>query len=158
MNPFPRNPLITGALALALALVPGLATAQKGDVTRDRTQTQERMTAPDRLQDRDQDRDRDRLRLDAAAAQDRLQTRLQEMDRTRDRLHQASGAADREQLRTQYRDQIRQCMDDLRIAGAGPGPKATLQQRLQHMERQLQQTQDMLRHTWEYQNREGQPN
>ena len=54
----------------------------------------------------------------------------------------------------EYRKQIQEGVDAMR-GGQSPGPDATQEQRLQHMEQRVQQMQEMMRHTWEYQNQDG---
>lgn len=157
-----QRPFAAAAVALALGVAPGLASAQKGgDQARDRTQDhlqtrdQDRLQTPD--QDRERARDQDRVHQDATTAdatQDRLQMHLRDMDRTRDRIHQETNAARRNELRNQYRAQIEQGLEALQ-ARQGAGPMATDQQRLRHMEQQMEQMQRMMRHSWEYQAQEG---
>jgi hypothetical protein len=154
-----RSPL---AVALAVALAaPGLALAAgpgggMGGGMGTGLQTRDRIHSPDRLQTRDQDRLKVHDDATAAAAgdQDRLQTRLRDMDRTRDQLSQEKNAGKRAQLRKQYRQQIQEGMDVLQ-AGKGPAAGATEQQQLQYMERHMQQMQEMLQHSWNYQNGAG---
>jgi hypothetical protein len=154
-----RSPLAV-ALAAALA-VPGFALAAGpgggvGGGMGTGLQTRDRIHSPDQLQTRDQDRLKVHDAATAAAAgdQDRLQTRLRDMDRTRDQLHQEKNAGKREQLRKQYRQQIQEGMDALQKS-TGPGPGASEKQQLQYMEQHMQQMQEMLQHTWNYQNATG---
>lgn len=144
--------------ALILWIASSAAIAQGGAGNRDRPQTrgqdQMRTIDQDRLQDQDRLHDQDRLRIHQDSRLQADQDRLREMDRTRDRIHQEKDAAKRAELHDAYRRQIHEGMAALRDR-KGLGPEATQQERMQHMEQQLWQMQELMQHTWEYQNREN---
>lgn len=85
---------------------------------------------------------------------DQARDRMQDMDRLRDRIHQTDDPAERRRLMNEYHNRIQQGMRNLDNR-SGPGPNATQQERMQHMENRMNEMHNMMRHMWEYQDQRG---
>lgn len=150
-----RFVLGAAALATIVGLTPGMALARGGGGAGGGSGASGMGPSGSGMEDRDQQRDqsRDQMR-DQARDQDRLQDRIRDMDRIRDRLHQGVGGSQRQQLMSQYRQNLNQAMQQMG-RGNGPGPNASTEERLRYMQERNAQMREMMQHMWDYENMRG---
>ncbi|MBD3656669.1 hypothetical protein [Marinobacter sp.] len=102
----------------------------------------------DRSKDQDRDKDQDRM-MDQDQLQDQIRTHLQTMDQLHDRIQQTQATEDREELMTQYRDQIRESVQLMEKAAPTAAGKDDAGMR--QMEQNQQMMQQLIQHMWQYQ-------